>query len=122
MVRNNGNLPSEQLLKLRYALALRKLMQENELIKEKSQPKKDSLIIASLGQLSSSTGLRRATLSAIFNGDSNPSVQTVYLILEALGKTLTQFASYFDAITDKDALLYYKEIQANKKQKTRRKI
>ena len=90
-----------KLLLLRYGLTFKKLLEENELVKTEGNKVKPSLV-TSLGQLSSATGLRKATLSEIFRGNSNPRAATIYTILNALDKSFTDFSKYFDNFKDKE--------------------
>src|SRR5207244_3964983 len=97
---------------LKYALALNKLLQENKTQKSENKKSgvKDIKLISSFGELSSETGLRKATLSAIFSGTSNPEALTIELILKALRKNYSQFSNYYDHFSDKDLLKFKAEI------------
>lgn len=107
----------KELIKLRFGLALRKLLQENE---EIAETKKGRRAVVNLSQLSSETGLRTASLSSIFNGDSNLSAVSLCTIINALGKTFSDFAKRFEQLSEEDLLNYYEEVQKRKQERTRR--
>ncbi|OJW80273.1 MAG: hypothetical protein BGO69_05425 [Bacteroidetes bacterium 46-16] len=109
----------EQLLgQLKVGLAFKKLMEENERLKTEGRGK--PTLITSLGQLSSAADLRKATLSDLFTGNSNPKISTINVVLSALGKTFTDFARYMDAITESEAWNYHKELEKARTVRNRR--
>ncbi len=91
-------------IQLKYGLAFSKLLVENKKIKTRNEKNniEDFNLNHSLGKISSDTGLRVATLSDIFSGKSNPKGVTIELILKSLGKTLSQFAKYYDNFEEDD--------------------
>ncbi|GLU57219.1 hypothetical protein Dfri01_66800 [Dyadobacter frigoris] len=103
-------------LQLKCALALKCILEENKAKwqENKNSGKKDFLLISNLSQLSSSTGLRPATISNIFNGDTSPSITNVHQILLALNKNFTQFGYYFDQISDSELEAFEQEISKKK--------
>jgi len=98
----------QELINFRYGLAFHKLIESNK--RQVGLNKKKGVthikLDDSYGKLSSSTGLRPATISAIVGGQSDVKGSTVFLLLNALGKTYTQFGRLMDKITDEDVLLY----------------
>jgi len=101
-----------ELIKLRYGLTFRKLLDRNieQHNRNKSNNFDDPMLVHSLGGLSSLTGLRKATLSEIFAGKTFPSGKSIFLIIEGLGSTFKIFGEYFDSITERELFLYKKDI------------
>lgn len=103
------------LVQLKVGLTFKRLLDENEKLKTDNKAK--TALVTSLGQLSSSTGLRKATLSDLVRGNSNPKASTIYMILAALGKSFTDFARHMDSIKDSEAWNYHKELEKAKKER-----
>jgi DNA-binding phage protein len=122
-----ANNEEKEIILLKFAWSFNRLLRENKSLKSenKTAGRKDIKLVSSLGGLSSETGLRKATLSAIFSGISNPEALTVVVILKALNKSFSQFSTYFDNITPKDLEKFRFEILENqvkyKKKKRGRK-
>lgn len=105
-----------QLINYRYALAFFKLISSNKKKAELNKRKNilDLGLDDSYGKLSSSTGLRSATISAIVGGQSDPKASTLHLLLNALGKSYTQFGRIMDSLTDEE-VNEYKRIKENQR-------
>ena len=103
----------QALILLRFGLSFKKLLDENKAEKQFNTDKgiKDHKLVYTLGQLSSTTGLRKATLSNIFSGSSNPEGTTILLILEGINKSLSKFAILYENITQEELLAYSKSIE-----------
>ncbi len=106
-------------VQLKYALALSKLLKENKLLwlGNKEKGIKNLSLIYNISQLSDETGLRTATLSSIFNGDSNLSGTTLATILKKLGKSFEQFGRYYDSLTSEEIEEFEHIISIKKKEK-----
>lgn len=104
-------------LKLKIALTLNKLLSENKVqaLSDKKHGKKDPNLIHSLLQLSIETGLRPASISSIFNGDSTPSMLSVLQILSKLDKSLILFSKCFENISEIEMLDFEEKIKQKKK-------
>ena len=107
-----------ELVQLRFGLTLKLILDDNK-VKAIENPKKD--IIDSYGKLESSSGLRKATLIDFASGKSNPSGTTIAAILDALEMSLSEFAAYYDNITEKQILEYQQIINADRKVRERTK-
>jgi transcriptional regulator with XRE-family HTH domain len=113
----------KRLLHLKCALTLKKFIDENkaQLLENRKSGIEDVALVYNLSQLSSAAGLRPATISSIFNGDSTPSITNIIQILLKLNRTLTQFGQYFDQIEDSEIgdflseVLDKKEFEKNKR-------
>lgn len=98
----------QELINYRYALAFHKLITSNKK-KAKANKKKglnDFPLDDSYGKLSSSTGLRPATISNIISGLSDLKASTIYLLLSALNKTYKQFGTVMDTLSDEEVNQY----------------
>lgn len=97
-------------LKYKYALALRNLLENNK--KQKEFNLKNNIenlnLDYSYATISSSTGLRPATISNIISGLSEMKIFSLDLILCSLGVPYTQFGKILDKLT-KEEILKYKE-------------
>ncbi|WP_018629974.1 helix-turn-helix domain-containing protein [Niabella aurantiaca] len=100
-------------IKCRYALALRKLISKNKAANRHLHPSSFPGIDDSYDKLSSSTGLRKATISDIINAKSEMKTYTLYRVLHALGYNLTQFGKIFDAITEAELHEYMRSLKNN---------
>lgn len=105
-------LDEKYILKCKYGLAVQKLILKNKRINKQSP---DSLLDDSYGKISSSTGLRPATISSIINAISEPKAYTIHLILQTLGYNYSLFGKTLDSITDKELNDHIKQIEANRK-------
>lgn len=98
------------LFKYRVAHALNILLARNK--KKHQQNKKrgieDLLLDYSFDKISSRTGLRVATISAVFNGKVDAKFSTIAQILHSLGVTYSQFGRLLESINDDDLEQYYK--------------
>jgi len=106
------------LIQLRFGLTLKLILDYNK-AKALENPKKD--IIDSYGKLEASSGLRKATLIDFASGKSNQSATTIGAILEALEISLSEFAAYYDRITEKDIMEYKKEMEQARKERVKAK-
>lgn len=114
-----ANTEEQVFIKYKYALALKKLQDRNKKLKQQSEKKgiKDIKLDKSYGDISSSTGLRAATISDIINGNSELKGYTLYLILNSLGFTYTQFGKVFDNLTDNDVVTYQKDVEKERQER-----
>lgn len=108
-------------VKLRYGLAIKKLIAKNKkanilnLKKGTSEKKLDD----SYSSIFTSTGLRIATLSVIVNGGSEIKGYTLHQILTALEVSFAKFGKVYDSITEQEITEYKEEIKKNKENKKR---
>jgi transcriptional regulator with XRE-family HTH domain len=118
-----SKISEKTIVQLKYGLAFKKLLEENKgkKLTNKSAGLIDHKLVSSLGQLSSATGLRKATISEVFAGKTNPEGTTIDAILEGLGKTFTQFSYYYDGITTEELQSYGEEIARAKIKRQKKK-
>lgn len=95
---------NKTIIRLRCAYVLNRLLDKNksQYASNVGSGVKDLSLVHNLAQLSLSTGLRPATVSSIFNGDSAPSLTSLLQILDVLGSTLTVFGIEYDKASDAD--------------------
>ncbi len=107
----------QDVVKAKFAITLNTLIERNKKKREKNNRKGEESIGLddSLGKISSSTGLRKATLSDIINLKSELKGFTLYLILSSLKSTFTEFGRIYDKVSDDSAHSYIKMIKAGKK-------
>ena len=89
---------------IRSAIALTKILEEAK-AKGSSHSRianNPDHIINSIGKIALETGLRKNTVSDIFNGKKATKITTLVLILDALNKTIVDFGKYFEKVTDSD--------------------
>lgn len=115
---------SEELVRYKYALAFYKLLLENKKKGEenKEKGKEDLLLAETIGDISSSSELRKATISYILSGLSNPKATTIEALLDALGKSYLEFANYIDNFSDSEILEYKKMKEKEKAERARKKL
>jgi hypothetical protein len=108
---------------IKYAYAFNMLLQENKDQKRENKRLgfKDIKLISSLGGISSEARLRKATLTEIFAGTSNPEALTIELILKALRKNFAQFSAYFDNVAATDLARFREDLIKNKAKYSRTK-
>lgn len=89
-------------IQLKAVLALRNLFNSNIKKQEDNRikGKKDQSLNDTIGKVSNSTGLRRATISDTLNGKTIPNIITVGLIIMGLGKDFQDFTDEYNKITD----------------------
>ena len=95
-------------LRYKYALALKKLLENNKKQKEYNEKKgiENLNLDYSYSTISSTTGLRPATISNIISGISEMKIYTLDLILASLGTSYTQFGKILDKLTTEKILIY----------------
>ncbi len=110
---------SHHIIRLRYAYTLQRLLNDNKKMKE-NDTKNNSIVNAN--QLAFTIELRPATISKILTGQTIPSGLTLYMILEGLSKSFSQFAEIFDKITIEELAAFEKTLRSYPKQRGRRKL
>jgi len=92
------------------ACALNTLLKRNKKINEKNKKKgiEDSTLNHSYEKISSSTGLRVATISDVFNGGSEVKIYTSDLIIKALGSTYIKFGRLMDSLNEEEVIEFIK--------------
>lgn len=115
----------QEFLKYKYALALKRLLENNK--KQKEFNLKNGIenlnLDYSYGTISSSTGLRPATISNIISGISEMKIYTLDLILGSLGISYSEFGTILDNVTNEKVLDYknVKEKERSERVKRHRK-
>ena len=108
--------------KLRFGLALKRFMDQkaapDTLGSNDADNKNKSL---SFRKLESSSGIRHATIVEIVNGKKNAAWSTVDSLLDGLGISLSEFASVYDALTEKEILEYKKDLEVRKQEREKKK-
>lgn len=95
-------------LKYKYALAFKRLLDKNKKQKKANEKKgiEDISLDYSYAKISSSTGLRPATISHAISGLSEMKAFTIDLILSSLGVSYTQFGRIIDNLSESEVLEY----------------
>jgi len=105
---------SEKDIRIQYriGLALKTIIISNKSLLKKDNQQKEKRLIPddSYGKLSSSTGIRAASISDIINGKSNPKGITLISLLEALGVSMCEFGKIYDEIDEKQINQYIAEV------------
>lgn len=112
----------EIIIALRIAAALSKILDEQR-AKESPHARianNPGHLINSYSKIALEAGVRKATVSDLFNGKKYPRASTLVRVLSALGKSMTDFGKYFDRLTDSD-IQKFKERSATKKPATKPK-
>lgn len=115
----------QEFLKYKYALALKRLLENNK--KQKEFNLKNGIenlnLDYSYGTISSRTGLRPATISNIISGISEMKIYTLDLILGSLGISYSEFGTIIDNVTNEEVLGYknVKEKERSERVKKHRK-
>jgi len=114
---------SEDFIRYKYALAFYNLLLENKRkgMDNKNKGKEDLLLAESIGDLSSSSELRKATISFILSGLSNPKATTIDSLLEALGKRYLDLANQIDSLSEQDVLMYKKIKEKERSDRAKKK-
>lgn len=92
-------------IKLKTILSLKKLLLIN-----RSSKSDDEAMADSYEKIGRNTQLRKATITAIFTGRSNPRAETLILVIKGMGFTLIDFAKIYETITDKEIGIYKNSI------------
>jgi len=82
------------------AISLRKLLESNG----------NFAIKQSYDKIATNANIRKATVSNTFNAKSVPNSLTLFLIIEALGFSLTDFSKIYDSIKDADIKLFREKL------------
>lgn len=94
----------DTLISIKIAVALSKILDEQR-AKGSSHARianNPDHIINSYAKIALEAGLRKATVSDLFNANKYPRASTLVNVLSALGKTMTDFGKYYDRVTDSD--------------------
>ncbi|GAA4736860.1 hypothetical protein [Flavisolibacter ginsenosidimutans] len=97
-------------VKYKYALAFKLLLDKNKKQRKRNDKKGvvDMNLDDSYGKISSTTGLRPATLSEALSGLSEVKATTIDLILNSLGASYAQFGKIMDNLTEEKIIEYKK--------------
>jgi len=81
----------QEILQLKFGYAFKKFIESNKriVLLNKKKGKESGNIDDSYGKISSSTGLRPASISDIVSGKSNMKISTINALLESMGKSYT---------------------------------
>ncbi len=88
-------------IQIKIAISLNKL-----LLSSKDFSQDGGEIAKSYNQIALNADIRKATVSDTFNAWSTPNTSTLFLIIEAMGYSLSDFAKIYDSITDADINKY----------------
>lgn len=102
-------------IQYKYGLALKKLLAANK--KEAAKGVNMEVIDDSYNKISSSTNLRKATISNVLSGLSEVKAYTLHQILSSLGKSYTQFGKIMDQLSDAEVQKYKQEREAERKKR-----
>ena len=113
----------KEYIKLKFGLCLKRIIAGNKskFQENKLEGIKDHKLIPSLRKLEAATGLRFATLQEIAAGKVNATFTSIAVIAETLNMSLSQFFSYYDAITEKDVSDYKAELNKAKEERKKKK-
>lgn len=101
----------EDIIKIKIAISLRKLLNRNKSIVSKKENIKD--IADSYDKISMNADIRKATVSSAFNGETRTSMTTIILIIEAMDYNLKDFAEVYNKIADNEIDSFKKEFLNN---------
>lgn len=89
-------------IKIKIAISLNRLLDTTKNFKPNNNDEEE--IAKSYNKIALASFLRKATVSDIFNAKSktSPSSGTLFLIIEAMGYTLNDFAKIYTSITKTD--------------------
>ncbi|TXI91091.1 MAG: hypothetical protein E6Q36_00100 [Chryseobacterium sp.] len=110
-------------IKLRYALAFKKILDRNKEIaqKNKLEGKKDADLISTNYRLEKWSGIPKATLIGLLQGRINAASTTIAAILDAFGMSFSEFGLFYDSITEKEIALYKESLTKPKTDQQRGK-
>ncbi|UCS93956.1 hypothetical protein KZP23_02665 [Echinicola marina] len=94
------------LIKVKLCLIVYECLYQNKLHYRKNS----NLNVYNESSLASELGVRKATVTDILYCKSLPSTKTIFLIMEAFKLSFSEFASKFEAISEKEALSHAKNI------------
>jgi transcriptional regulator with XRE-family HTH domain len=119
MVKNK----EQEFLKFKYALALKNLLESNK--KQKESNLKNGIenlnLDYSYARISSTTGLRPATISNIISGISEMKIYTLDLILGSLGVSYTEFGKILDELSSQEVLKYQETKEKERMERVKNK-
>lgn len=112
----------QEILQLKFGYAFKKFIESNKRTAylNKKKGREINSFDDSYGKISSSTGLRAASISDIVSGKSNLKISTLNALLESLGKSYTDLAKILDKVTDLE-IADYKNSLNTEKSKSRKK-
>jgi hypothetical protein len=113
----------KEYIKLRFALSFKKILDENKAkrVENKKKGIKDRNLIDSYTKWETASGVPKATLLAITQGRKNAAGTTLIVLLEALEISLSDFAGYFEGLTEKEVWAYKAFLQRAKDERTKPK-
>ena len=96
-------LSNEDYIKAKYGFVIKHFLDRNKKLKISNEKKGiETKFDYSYEGISSSTGLRIASISLIVNGKSNIKATTLHMILESLNLSFSEFAKKFDKVTKEE--------------------
>src|SRR5690606_19492121 len=101
----------EDIIKIKIAISLRKLLNRNKSNVSRKENRKDN--VDSYEKISMNADIRKATVSSAFNGETRTSMTTLILIIEAMEYNLKDFAEVYDKITENEIASFKKEFLYN---------
>ncbi|NWL02535.1 hypothetical protein DM790_17060 [Flavobacterium collinsii] len=91
---------TDENIKLRIAISLRRLLESIG----------EAPVAQSYNKIALTAYIRKATVSDTFNGKSIPNSLTLFLIVESMGFSLTDFAKVYDSINNSDINTFKKAL------------
>ncbi|MEG0915388.1 MAG: hypothetical protein RSF68_00070 [Myroides sp.] len=105
---------NEAFIQCKVAITLRSLLADIKNSETSSENKFD--VINSYQKIANNTNfnLRKATVTAAFNGKTKSAMTTIISIVISMGYTMGEFAKMYDSISDKEVIDYLKKgLQTN---------
>ena len=96
-------------ISIKIAITLTRLLETSKTSLSRAINKEE--IADSYNKIALNSGLRKATVSDVFNAKSDPLSSTLMLIIKGMGYTLEEYAQIYDAIKEDEI----KEFEKRKK-------
>lgn len=102
----------EEIIKIKVAISLRNLLNNNKDYSQKTGDKKD--IVDSHEKISIAADIRKATVTDAFSGMKKSTMVTIILIVEAMGFSLKEYGAEYNKITIEQINTFKQNIINNK--------
>lgn len=110
-------------MQLKCALVLNKFLEQNKILatQNKNAGREDLSLIDNLSKLASATALRPATISSIFNADSNPPITNLIAIVTKLNRSFLDFGKMYDELEEQELETFTRALTLKKNIEKQRK-